>query len=108
MSRSDEDKLPSIQVSFIQNLVSPLFHTCAEAGLIPGIIESSNQPPTPSHNSEDLFTEDDDDDSIPDEAPSPVSRKIVSIILTNLEMNFEAWQNQVIIPEQEEEEKENN
>ena len=45
MDRKHQEKLPAIQLSFIQHLVSPLFQSCAEAGIIPGIMEG---PPTPS------------------------------------------------------------
>lgn len=116
MSRKDEEKLPAIQVSFIQNLVSPLFHACGEAGLIPGIFEDIDQPAPPTSSTTPPLTnsatpstndtppppaEDTDDESIPDEALVPtVHRKIVSIILTNLQMNFEAWQSE--IPKEEE------
>ena len=44
MDRKHQEKLPAIQLSFIQHLVSPLYHSCAEAGIIPGIMESSNTP----------------------------------------------------------------
>ena len=50
MDRNNPEKLPTIQLSFIQNLVSPLFHACAEAGIIPGILElvrTVSQSPTP-------------------------------------------------------------
>lgn len=40
MNRNQPEKLPAIQVSFIQHLVYPLFTACAEAGIIPGILES--------------------------------------------------------------------
>lgn len=39
MDRKHPEKLPAIQLSFIQHLVSPLFQACAEAGIIPGILE---------------------------------------------------------------------
>ena len=48
MDRKHQEKLPAIQLSFIQHLVSPLYHSCAEAGIIPGIMESSNTPPSES------------------------------------------------------------
>ena len=40
MDRNEPDKLPTIQISFIQHLVSPLFTACAEAGIIPADVES--------------------------------------------------------------------
>ena len=48
MDRNTPEKLPAIQLSFIQNLVSPLFHASAEAGIIPGIIETTRPPSTSS------------------------------------------------------------
>ena len=48
MDRKHQEKLPAIQLSFIQHLVSPLYHSCAEAGIIPGIMENSNSPPSES------------------------------------------------------------
>jgi len=42
MDRRHPEKLPAIQLSFIQNLVSPLFQACAEAGIIPGILEAGS------------------------------------------------------------------
>ena len=44
MDRKHQEKLPAIQLSFIQHLVSPLYHSCAEAGVIPGIMEASSTP----------------------------------------------------------------
>ena len=44
MDRKHQEKLPAIQLSFIQHLVSPLYHLCAEAGIIPGIMEASSTP----------------------------------------------------------------
>ena len=41
MDRKHPEKLPAIQLSFIQHLVSPLFQACADAGIIPGILELS-------------------------------------------------------------------
>ena len=40
MDRKHPEKLPAIQVSFIQNLVSPLFKACADARILPGILEA--------------------------------------------------------------------
>ena len=104
MNRNEKEKLPAIQVSFIQNLVSPLFHASAAAGVIPGIIESES-PGLEKKNDESLELSDtefgsdhaldEDDVSIPDEAPLPKIRKVVSIILTNLEMNFQAWHDEL-------------
>ena len=48
MDRNHPEKLPAIQLSFIQHLVSPLFHSCAEAGIIPGMLDAPNsRSPTP-------------------------------------------------------------
>lgn len=44
MDRKHQEKLPAIQLSFIQHLVSPMYQSCAEAGIIPGIMESSTTP----------------------------------------------------------------
>ena len=41
MDRKHQEKLPAIQLSFIQHLVSPMYQSCAEAGIIPGIMEST-------------------------------------------------------------------
>lgn len=97
MNRSEKEKLPAIQVSFIQNLVSPLFHACAEGGLIPGIIENS------AEEEKEMGPSDDDADSLDsaslvEEPLSPVPRKIISIILTNLEMNYQAWKSEIPAP----------
>ena len=48
MDRKHQEKLPAIQLSFIQHLVSPLYQSCAEAGIIPGITENSTTPPNES------------------------------------------------------------
>lgn len=96
MSRNEKEKLPAVQVSFIQNLVAPLFHASAEAGVIPGIIEDTHK--VDKDNLEDLSDADDaviDIDSIDEASTDLSSRKVVSIILTNLEMNFEAWKSEL-------------
>lgn len=41
MDRKSPEKLPAIQLSFIQHLVSPLFQAAATAGIIPGILETT-------------------------------------------------------------------
>ncbi len=41
MDRNHPEKLPAIQLSFIQHLVSPLFQAAATAGIIPGILETT-------------------------------------------------------------------
>ncbi len=41
MDRNHPEKLPAIQLSFIQHLVSPLFQGAAAAGIIPGILETT-------------------------------------------------------------------
>ena len=101
MHRHETEKLPAIQVSFIQNLVAPLFRACAEIGIIPGVAE----PVVSTSKGEGLSDEDlesdsvleEDDDSIPDEADALIrpAKKIFSIILTNLQMNFEAWNSEL-------------
>ena len=48
MDRKHQEKLPAIQLSFIQHLVSPLYQSCAEAGIIPGLMEGSTTPPSES------------------------------------------------------------
>ena len=121
MDRNEPDKLPTIQISFIQHLVSPLFHACAEAGIIPGEIEDSEQEKVDTGKDEaDLdgglsmatlvpdsrgLTEDDVMEDMLDEAHVPPVRKVVSIILSNLQMNFESWQDEerVVLERQKQE-----
>lgn len=98
MHRHETEKLPAIQVSFIQNLVAPLFRACAEIGIIPGEAE----PVVSTSKGEGLSDEDlesdsvSDDDSIPDEAALiRPAKKIFSIILTNLQANFESWKDEL-------------
>ena len=63
MDRKHPEKLPAIQLSFIQHLVSPLFQACAEAGIIPGILETAtgserdNTSPTGKKEAEEGKTE---------------------------------------------------
>lgn len=93
MDRHETEKLPAIQVSFIQNLVAPLFRACAEIGIIPGVVE-----PVSSGLSEDEINSDDviDEDSIPEEAALiRPTKKIFSVILNNLQMNYEAWKEEL-------------
>ena len=143
MNRHETEKLPAIQVSFIQNLVSPLFQACAEAGIIPGIVETIGQgsttllptestPNSPekkrkgekidqqssfdsekgldSENEDDdmsdnIFSASSEDDSfdeenMPNEAGEMIPvRKVFSVILTNLQINYEGWRRQ--LPEEE-------
>ena len=99
MNRQEKEKLPAIQVSFIQNLVSPLFHACGEAGIIPGILETDvnkSKEYNEGISDEEMGPDDalQDDDSIPDEALPP-TKNIFSIILTNLQMNFESWRDEL-------------
>ena len=122
MDRNEPDKLPTIQISFIQHLVSPLFHACAEAGIIPGEIEDSEQEEKADtgKDKDDLdgglsmatlvpdsrgLTEDDVMEDMLDEAHVPPVRKVVSIILSNLQMNFESWQDEerVVLERQKQE-----
>ena len=106
MDRNEPDKLPTIQISFIQHLVSPLFTACAEAGIIPADVESvqaekegeeGDKEQSDTSLTKPLSDEEDsmgDDDVMEDELTEadiqPV-RKVVSIILTNLQMNFDSW-----------------
>jgi hypothetical protein len=53
MDRKHPEKLPAVQLSFIQHLVSPLFQACAEAGIIPGISEPVQSTPGPEEVSGD-------------------------------------------------------
>lgn len=142
MNRHETEKLPAIQVSFIQNLVSPLFQACAEAGIIPGIVETVAQnstTPLPtestpidkdklrkrrklsgqnslesekslgSENEEDdlsdnifsISSDDEsfDEDNVPNEAGELPVRKVFSVILTNLQINYEGWRRE--LPEEE-------
>lgn len=86
MDRHETEKLPAIQVSFIQNLVAPLFRACAEVGIIPGEVEPVEE------GSDDVL----DEDSIPDEAALiRPTKKIFSVILNNLQMNYEAWKDEL-------------
>jgi hypothetical protein len=95
MSREEKEKLPAIQVSFIQNLVAPLFHVCAESGIIPGMLIDENEKQKDNEDEEDI---DEDDVSIDEASSEVVTHKVVSIILTNLEMNFEAWKSELPPP----------
>lgn len=92
MDRHEKEKLPAIQVSFIQNLVAPLFRACAEVGIIPGVVE----PIGGEVGSDGEVVSEEDEDSIPDEAALiRPTKKIYSIILTNLQMNFESWKDEL-------------
>ena len=118
MNRCEPEKLPAIQISFIQHLVSPLFHACAEAGIIPGVVESFTftekelkkdesveeeekegerdqlQMPVPSDSK--LEAEEDDDPMMDiSDLEAQSVRKVFSIILTNLQVNFKGWQSEL-------------
>ncbi len=95
MDRQQKDKLPAIQVSFIQNLVAPLFRACAEVGIIPGVAETTSR--GEGLPDEEIEPDEEDDDSIPDEAGALIrpTKKIYSIILTNLQMNYESWKDEL-------------
>lgn len=127
MNRRTTEKLPAVQLSFIQNLVSPLFHACAEAGIIPGILDtdplalSRSSTPLPEGVKEGEAQGEDEDTrtknqlehessfEIEDEAcmigkVSEPAQKFMSIIITNLQVNYEGWQAE--LPHEEEETKE--
>ena len=118
MHRDEKEKLPAIQVSFIQNLVAPLFRACAEVGIIPGVVESMHSTGSKEEkeeegltdieiSSDDVMEDDDDEDSIPDEAALiRPTKKIFSIILTNLQTNFESWKDE--LPKEKTEPEEDN
>ena len=104
MDRNEPDKLPTIQISFIQHLVSPLFTACAEAGIIPADVEEDEKEggdkeqtngsltKTLSEDDDTMSMGDDDvmEDELTEASVQPV-RKVISIILTNLQMNFDSW-----------------
>lgn len=52
LQRDQPEKLPKVQLSFVQNLVFPLFQVCAQAGIIPGelTVEESATPPLDTPN----------------------------------------------------------
>ena len=124
LDRKHPEKLPAVQLSFIQNLVSPLFHACAEAGLIPGVLEDNDTPAatpltdssktegvtTPTVASDEPRSGDTGGDraiagsSITNEDEDGISvvvptNKFVSVVLFNLQMNYEAWQAELPPPE---------
>nr|BAA34309.1 EFPDE3 [Ephydatia fluviatilis] len=118
LDRKHPEKLPAVQLSFIQNLVSPLFHACAEAGVIPGVLEDNDirsatpvidaskteGMTTPSVTSDETRFSDttarpetnEDEDNISIVIPT---KKFMSVILSNLQMNYEAWQAELPPPE---------
>ena len=124
MDRNHPEKLPAIQLSFIQHLVSPLFQGCAEAGIIPGILvpadtsdfpTSSTPLPEPGKEGEAGESESKtvasvvDDLDVGDDAfaldtkQESTSHKFMSLILTNLHINYEGWRAE--LPKEEDEEK---
>ena len=82
MDRKHPEKLPAIQLSFIQHLVSPLFHAAAEAAIIPGILEElesgATTPPSshpallsePAEGKNTSGTESDADSQTPAQTPA--------------------------------------
>ena len=98
LERENPEQLPKVQLSFIQNLVSPLFQVCAEAGLIPGqLSDEVDVRDTSEAKSDKSDTEysDSDIESDLDDAEAMKGKKFVSIILTNLEENYAQWQAQL-------------
>ena len=98
LERNNPEQLPKVQLSFIQNLVSPLFQVCAEAGLIPGqlsdevdVRDAAETKPSKT----DSEYSDSDMESELDDAEAMKGKKFVSIILTNLEENYSKWQAQL-------------
>ena len=126
MDRHQPEKLPAIQISFIQHLVSPLFHACAEAGIIPGVVESytsaeqqlkKEESVEEEERDEEMATSSDakietdeetDEDAIADmlDEAHPV-RKVISIILTNLQVNYDGWESELPLEDQPKELKRN-
>ena len=98
LERNNPEQLPKVQLSFIQNLVSPLFQVCAEAGLIPGQlsyeIDVRDTTETKPDKSDGEFSDSDIESDL-DDAESMKGKKFISIILTNLEENYAKWQAQL-------------
>ena len=98
LERNNPEQLPKVQLSFIQNLVSPLFQVCAEAGLIPGqLSEDTDVRDVAEQKAEksDAEYSDSDIESDLDDAEAMKGKKFVSVILTNLEENYAKWQEQL-------------
>lgn len=123
MDRKSPEKLPAIQLSFIQHLVSPLFQSSAEAGIIPGILVPTDtptpSPPLPELGKEGMagesesktmaVVEDDldigDDAFVMDTKSVVKPHKFMSLILTNLHVNYEGWRAELPKEEEDEEKK---
>ena len=98
LERNNPEQLPKVQLSFIQNLVSPLFQVCAEAGLIPGQLSEEvdvrDKAESKADKSESEYSDSDIESDL-DDAEAMKGKKFVSIILTNLEENYAQWQAQL-------------
>ena len=98
LERNNPEQLPKVQLSFIQNLVSPLFQVCAEAGLIPGQLSDEvdvrDTTETKANKSDDEYSDSDIESDL-DDAEAMKGKKFISIILTNLEDNYAKWQAQL-------------
>lgn len=100
LERDHPEQLPKVQLSFIQNLVSPLFQVCAEAGLIPGQLSEEvdvrdTNPATESKVDDEYSETASDIESELDDAEAMKGKKFISVILTNLEENYAKWQAQL-------------
>ena len=98
LERNNPEQLPKVQLSFIQNLVSPLFQVCAEAGLIPGQLSEDTDVRDVAEqkaDKSDAEYSDSDIESDLDDAEAMKGKKFVSVILTNLEENYAKWQEQL-------------
>ena len=93
LQRDQPDKLPKVQLSFVQNLVSPLFQVCAQAHIIPGelvpleVVDPPQGVPNERKWSSDAVPlevpKETMDDSSEGDDFSP-ERKFTSVILDNL------------------------
>ena len=96
LQRDQPDKLPKVQLSFVQNLVSPLFQVCAQAHIIPGEmvpLEVGGDTPQDVSNERKWSS-----DAVPLEVPKETlddssegddfspERKFTSVILDNLQV----------------------
>jgi len=100
LERDHPEQLPKVQLSFIQNLVSPLFQVCAEAGLIPGQLSEETDVrdtnPAGESKADDEYSETASEIECDlDDAEAMKGKKFASIILTNLEENYARWQAQL-------------
>lgn len=99
LERNNPEQLPKVQLSFIQNLVSPLFQVCAEAGLIPGQLSEDvdvrDEAESKAEDKSDAEFSDSDIESDLDDAEAMKGKKFASVILTNLEENYAKWQAQL-------------